>query len=75
MSTAHIICMGKRLKIFSLSLGQGNVLTFANSIQQSTRSHRQSNLSRKRNKRNQNWKWRSNIFSMPLLHHLIYRKL
>ena len=54
--TANIILNGEKLKAFPLKLGTRQVPTLTTTIQHSFESFGHSNQSRKRNKRNPDWK-------------------
>ena len=57
--TANIILNGEKLKAFPIKSGRRRVPTLTTTIQHSFGSFGHSNQSRKRNKRNPNWKRRS----------------
>ena len=61
--TANIILYGEKLKAFPLVRNKTRVPTFTATIQHSSGSLGHSNQSRKRNKRNSNWKIRSKTIS------------
>ena len=61
--TANIMLNGENLKAFPLKSGT-RVPTFTTTIQHSFGSFGHSNQSRKRNKRNPNWKRRSKTFTV-----------
>ena len=62
--TANIILNGEKLKAFPLKSGTTRVPTFTITIQHSFGSFGHSNQSRKRNKRNPNWKRRSKTLTI-----------
>ena len=62
--TANIILNGEKLKAFSLKSGKTRVPTFTTTFQHSFGGFGHSNQSRKRNKRNPNWKRRSKTLTV-----------
>ena len=63
--TANIILSGKKIESISLKVrNKTRVTTFTTNIQHSSGSFGHSNQSRKRNKRNPNWKRRSKTLTV-----------
>ena len=62
--TANIILSGEKLKAFPLNSGTRRVPTFTTAIQHSFGSFAHNNQSRKRNRRNSNWKRRSKTLTV-----------
>ena len=59
--TANIILNGKKLKVFSINSGTKKGVNLTTTIQHSFGSFGHSNQSRKRNKRNSDWKRRKTL--------------
>ena len=72
--TANIILNGEKLKAFPLVRNKTRVPTFTATIQHSSGSFGHSNQSRKRNKRNPNWKRRSQTLNVGRCHDPLHRK-